>query len=130
MSKYMIKFTYSNGSWARMVKVADDRTTAVRTLVECLEGSLEAMYWDIQDCASYVLADLPDAVSAAAVTTATAKTGAFIGVEVHELLTKDQMHAALTLAKFAADVYEAPGSSAIEPAARLGMVSPDGRQPA
>ena len=119
MGKFMIKFTYSHGSWARMIKVTDDRTTAVRALVESLEGSLEAMYWDMQDCASYVLADLPDAVSVVAVMTAATKTGAFISVEAHELLTEDQMHAALTMAKFAADVYEAPGSSAIEPACRV-----------
>jgi len=110
----MIKFSYSHGSWARMIKVTDDRTSAVRSLLESLEGSLEAMYWDMHDCASYVLADLPDVVSAVAVMTVAAKTGAFMTVEAHELLTEEQMHAALTLAKFAADAFHAPGSSAIE----------------
>jgi hypothetical protein len=44
MSKFMIKFTYSCGSWARMVKVTDDRTTAVRALVESLGGSLDQVF--------------------------------------------------------------------------------------
>jgi uncharacterized protein with GYD domain len=126
MGKFMIKFSYSHGSWARMIKVADDRTSAVRALVESLDGSLEAMYWDMQDCSSYVLADLPDAVSVVAVTTTAAKTGGFISVEAHEMLTEEQMHAALTLAKYAGDVFHAPGSSAVDPPARYGVAGQTG----
>ena len=126
----MIKFIYSSGSWARMVKVADDRTTAVRTLVESLGGSLESMYWDVQSCASYAIADLPDPVTAVAVATATTRTGAFTSVEAHALLTEDQMHDALTLAKFGAQVFDPPGSSAIDPGARAGMADGNGRWPA
>jgi len=125
MSKFLIRFSYSHGSWARMMKVTDDRTTAVRTLVESLSGSLDAMYWDMQDCASFVLAELPDVVSAVAVMTAATKTGAFIGAEAHELLTEDQMHSALTLAKYAANFYDPPGSAAIELPMRFGMDDPD-----
>lgn len=118
----MIKFTYSSGSLARMVKIADDRTEAIRTLVESLDGSLEAMYWDVQKSASYALVELPDAVAAVAVISATAKTGAFLGVEAGELLTEGQMHQALTLAKDASMVFNAPGTSAIEPDPHLADV--------
>jgi uncharacterized protein with GYD domain len=115
MCKYVIKFTYSSGSLARMVKVIDDRTTSVRALVESLGGSLDAMYWDVQKSASYAIADLPDAVAAVAAISATAKTGAFISVEADELLTESQIHDALTLANDASLTYDPPGSSAIEP---------------
>jgi uncharacterized protein with GYD domain len=127
MSKFMIKFTYSCGSWARMVKVTDDRTTAMRALVESLGGSLESMYWDVQNCASYAVADLPDPVTAVAVMTATTRTGAFAGVEGHVLLTEDQMHDALALAKDCAQVFDPPGSLAIDPSQRAGA---DGHWPA
>jgi len=123
----MIKFTYSSGSLARMVKVTDDRTTAVRSLVESLGGSLESMYWDVQNCASYAIADLPDPVTAVAVMTATARTGAFAGVEALVLLTEAQMHDALVLAKDCAQVFDPPGSAAIDPGARAEMAGPDGR---
>lgn len=116
----MIKCTYSNASWARMINVADDRTRAGRVLVESLGGSLERIDWDVQNCAAYAVAELPDSVTAAAVLTATARTGAFIGVEAHELLTQEQLHDALMLARDAAQVYEPPGSAA---------VVADGRQP-
>jgi len=114
MCKYMIKFSYSSGSLARMVKVIDDRTTAVRILVESLGGSLDAMYWDVQKSSSYAIAELPDAVSAVAAISAAAKTGAFLSVEADELLTEDQIHDALVLAKDASSVYYAPGRAAIE----------------
>jgi uncharacterized protein with GYD domain len=130
MSKFMIKFTYSCGSWARMVKVTDDRTSAVRTLVESLGGSLESMYWDVQSCASYAIADLADPVTAVAVVTAATSTGAFTGVETHVLLTEDQMHDALTLAKFGAQVFAPPGSAAIDPGELADMAGPGGRWPA
>jgi uncharacterized protein with GYD domain len=119
MCKYVIKFSYSSGSLARMVKVVDDRTTAVRILVESLGGSLDAMYWDVQKSSSYAIAELPDAVSAVAAISAAARTGAFLSVEADELLTEDQIHDALTLAKDASSVYYAPGRSAIEPDTRL-----------
>jgi hypothetical protein len=127
MSRFMIKFTYSSASWARMINVADDRTRAGRVLMESLGGSLERIDWDVQNCAAYAVADLPDSVTAAAVLTATARTGAFIGVEAHELLTQEQMHDVLMLARDAAQVYEPPGSAAVEPG--LGRRDADGRQP-
>jgi uncharacterized protein with GYD domain len=119
MSKYVIKFTYSSGSLARMVKVLDDRTTAVRTLVESLGGTLDAMYWDVQKSASYAIAELPDAVAAVAAITAAARTGAFISVEADELLSEHQIHDALMLAKDVSEVYYAPGRAAVEPDPRL-----------
>jgi uncharacterized protein with GYD domain len=128
MSRFMIKFTYSSGSWARMINVADDRSRAGRLLMESLGGSLERIDWDVENCAAYAVAELPDSVTAAAVLTATARTGAFIGVEAHELLTQEQMRDVLMLARDAAQVYEPPGSAAIE--SRLGRRDVDGRQPA
>ena len=127
MSRFMIKFTYSSASWARMLKVADDRTRAGRVLMESLGGSLERIDWDVQNCAAYAVAELPDSVTAAAVLTATAKTGAFVAVEAHELLTQEQMHHVLVLARDAAQVYEPPGSAAVE--SSLGRRDADGRQP-
>jgi uncharacterized protein with GYD domain len=130
MSKFMIKFTYSCGSWARMVKVTDDRTSAVRALVESLGGSLESMYWDVQNCASYAIADLPDPVTAVAVMTATTRTGAFADIEAHVLLTEDQMHDALALAKDCTQVFDPPGSAAIDRGQLDGIAGLDGHWPA
>lgn len=109
-----MKFNYSSGSWARMIKVADDRTAAVHALMGSVGGSLENIWWDVGSCSGWVIASLPDAVSAAAVIAATARTGAFTNVEVRELLTEDQLHDAITLAKAASHAYNPPGKMAAE----------------
>jgi hypothetical protein len=43
-----------------------------------------------------------------------ATTGSFTAVEVHELLTQEQLRDVLTLARDVAQVYNAPGSAAID----------------
>jgi uncharacterized protein with GYD domain len=113
MLKFVMTFTYSSGSWARMLKVPEDRASAVTALMEHLEGSLVGIYWDVETASAYVIADLPDSVSAAAVITTAAKTGAFKEVHVHEVLTQDQLDQAIALAQSADDVYRPPGMAAI-----------------
>jgi len=113
MHKFMIKFRYSSGSWARVLKVADDQAAAVRALVEALGGSLEGIWWEVETGTANAVTNLPDAVSAAAVVTLTTRTGAFAGVEAHELLSQEQLHDAIMLAKSVSEVYDPPGNSAV-----------------
>jgi uncharacterized protein with GYD domain len=112
--KFMVRFTYSSASWARMLKVPEDRASAVAALMEHLGGSLEAIYWEVETASAYVIADLPDSVSAAAVITAVTKTGAFTEVRVHEVLTQDQLRDMVALAQSTDEVYRPPGQAAIE----------------
>lgn len=109
MPKFAIKFSYSSGSWARMLNMSDDRTTAVSALMEHLGGKLDAMYWEVEDAAAYVIGDLPDSVSAAAAITAATKTGAFKDVQVHQLLSQEQLREVVALAKSLEHVYRPPG---------------------
>lgn len=113
MCIYLIKVQYSAGSWARMIARQDDRAAAMSCLLESLGGSLEAVYWDVESTAAYALADLPDAVTLAAVVTAMSKTGAFTAVEVREPLTQEQLSDALVLAADASTVYKVPGYAAM-----------------
>jgi hypothetical protein len=57
------------------------------------------------------IAEFPDSVAASAVQAAIVKTGAFKSVEMHELLTKQQLRERLVLARDATQVYEVPGQS-------------------
>jgi hypothetical protein len=59
------------------LRVPEDRASAVAALMEHLHGSLESIYWEVETASAYVVADLPDSASAAAVIAATTKTGAF-----------------------------------------------------
>ena len=114
MLKFVIIMRYSSASWARMLKVPDDRASAEAALMEHLGGSLESIYWDVETASAYVIADLPDSVSAAAVIAATTKTGAFKDVHVHEVLTQDQLRDMVALAQSSDAVYRPPGQAAIE----------------
>jgi uncharacterized protein with GYD domain len=115
MSKYLFTAHYTSGSWARLVKTADDRTAQVRSLLEVLGGSLDLMYWDAYSRASYAVVGLPDAVAAKTFVNTILKTGAFTTVKAHELLTEEQLNDSLTLTRSAQQFYEAPGRAAVEP---------------
>lgn len=113
MLKFVIKFTYSSASWARMLKIHEDRAAAVAALMEHLNGSLESIYWEVRTASAYATCDLPDAVSAAAVLTAAERTGAFRDVQVHEVLTADQLGDATDLARSTEGIYQPPGLAAV-----------------
>jgi uncharacterized protein with GYD domain len=114
MPKFAIKFSYTSASWARMITVADDRAGAVSALLEHLGGKLDEIYWEVEDAAAYVIGELPDSLSAAAAITAATRTGAFKEVQVHQLLTQDQLRDVVALAKSLEHVYRPPGAAAIE----------------
>jgi uncharacterized protein with GYD domain len=114
MLKFVAVFVYSSASWARMLKVPEDRASAVAALVGHLGGSLESIYWEVETASAYVTVDLPDSVSAAAVITAATKTGAFREVHVHEVLTQDQLREMVALAQSTDGVYRPPGHAAID----------------
>jgi uncharacterized protein with GYD domain len=109
MSKFVVRVSYTSGSWARMLKTVDDRTAAVRSLMDSLDGSLQQVYWVADMQSAFALAELPDSTVAAAIAAAMAKTGAFTGVEVHELLTQDQLTEVRQLAGAVAGSYTVPG---------------------
>jgi len=110
MTKYAIFFSYSSDSWARMIGVPGDRTAAVRQVLSSMGGSLECIYW-MHDGFSdgLVIADLPDAVSAAAASIAVTSTGAITRSEAHELLTQEQLGQALRQAGATVRAFQPPG---------------------
>jgi uncharacterized protein with GYD domain len=114
MSKFVMTFNYSSGSWARMLKVADDRAAAVSALLDHMDGRLDAIYWGVESAQAYVICDLPDSVSATAAVTAANETGAFKDVQVHEVLTQEQLRDVVALAQSAHGVYQPPGKAATE----------------
>jgi uncharacterized protein with GYD domain len=114
MLTYVVIFVYSSGSWARMLKVPEDRASAEAALMEHLGGSLQAIYWEVETASAYVIAELPDSVSATAVITAATKTSAFKEVHAHEVLTQDQFREMVTLAQSSEGVYRPPGQAAFE----------------
>jgi uncharacterized protein with GYD domain len=109
MPKYASFFSYTSESWARMISAPGDRTAALRQVLEPLGGSLEAVYWMFGAYDGIVIFDVPDPVSAAAVSLAAGSSGAFKHLETHELFTQEQLSETLARAKGATQAYRPPG---------------------
>lgn len=114
MAKFLMKFSYSSASWARMLAVSDDRKAAAARLLEHFGGKLESVYWVVEDSGAYVICDLPDAACAVAAITVGTKTGAFKDVHLQQLFDQDQIREMVALAKSAEGVYHPPGAAAVE----------------
>jgi uncharacterized protein with GYD domain len=108
LAKYAFFFSYTSDAWARMINSPGDRTAAVRQLADSAGGSAESAYRMLGTHDGILIADVPDSVSAAALSIAVTSTGAFKNVQTHELLTQQQVSQTLQLAKDA-QVYRPPG---------------------
>jgi uncharacterized protein with GYD domain len=97
-----------------MIRVADDRSAAMKDLLQSLGGSLESGYWEVSARSVFAIVDLPDSSAATAVAAVIPHTGAFKSVEVHEVLTQDQFSDALELADDVSQVYRAPGQALLQ----------------
>jgi len=111
---YMLNATYSSGSWARLIRAVDDRSTAVNKLMRSLGGSLENVYWEVSARAVHAVVDLPDSSCAAAAAGVLSQTGAFRSVDVEEVLTQSQFTGVLQLADNVSQEYRVPGQALLE----------------
>ena len=96
MAKYVSFFTYTSDAWARMIQSPGDRTAAIRQVAESLGGSVECVYWMFGTYDGMVIIDVPDSISAAAMSVTAGSAGAFKTMETHELLTQEQLSQVLS----------------------------------
>lgn len=111
MPKYIVSSTYSPGSWARMMRMPDDRARAGTELSESLGGSLEALYWKVSARCTLTIVDLPDSQAATALAAVLTHTGAYQRVQVEEILTQEQFTAVLELAGSISPAFRVPGQA-------------------
>ena len=105
MPKYLLHVNYT-AEGARGLKKdgGTKRRSAAQALAESLGGRLEEMYYALGDTDAYVIADMPDAASVAAVTLALAASGAVTG-RTTVLMTCEEMDQAA----HKTPSYRAPG---------------------
>jgi len=109
MARYASLFSYTSETWARMISAPGDRTAAVRQVLDSLGGSLESIHWMFGPHDGIAIFDVPDSVSAAAVSIAVSSTGVFKHMETHELFTQDQLAQTLAKASNVTRAYQRPG---------------------
>lgn len=106
MPKFLVRANYTmDGVRGLQTAGGSSRRDAVSALAESLGGSLEHFYFGFGDTDAYVIVDLPDNESAAAVALAVNATGA-VTTNTTVLLTPEEVDAA---ARRSVD-YRPPGS--------------------
>lgn len=91
MPKYMVQASYTvDGLKGILEKGGSSRREAVRPMVEALGGSLEGFYFAFGDADAYVILDMPDNVSVAAVAMTVNASGA-VSAKTTVLLTPEEV---------------------------------------
>ena len=87
MAHYMYQAAFTSDAWATLAKNPQDRTEAVRTLIEGVGGKLISYHFAFGEYDIVVMAELPDNVSAAAGAIAVAVGGAVKAVKTTPLFS-------------------------------------------
>ena len=95
MSKYLIQACYTaEGAKGLMKAGGTARRAAVQKMVEGLGGRLEAFYFAFGENDAHVILDLPDNLTAAAISLAVTATGA-VSTKTTVLLTPEEIDQAV-----------------------------------
>ena len=106
MAKYLVEAAYTAEGLRGLQKdKASGRKQAVTNLVEGLEGKLDALYFALGERDVVIIADLPDVVSASALSLAVSATG-LVRTKTTQLLTVEETDRALAKKVN----YRAPGA--------------------
>ena len=91
MAKYLIQGSYTQSGVQGLIKEGGTgRADTIGKLLADLGGSLEAFYFAFGDDDVYVIADIPDNTTAAALSLAVAAAGA-VNIKTTVLLTPEEM---------------------------------------
>jgi len=91
MPLYMIQFAYTKEAVANLVKNPEDRTTAVKDMIEKLGGRVLDMYFTFGDYDGFVIVELPDNVTALAGVAASRTAGHLAELRTTVLMTSQDM---------------------------------------
>ena len=108
MPRYITFFSYTSEAMKAMIDRPSERSAAAKALVESLGGTMEAFYWMQGEHDGFLISDVPDGVTAAALASAVGSTGAVTDLETHEIYTSDQQAEIVRKAKIALGAYKPP----------------------
>jgi uncharacterized protein with GYD domain len=106
MSYYLIQASYTPQAIAALVKNPQDRAAAVRPMIEKAGGKLHGLWFTFGDTDIVAIAEMPNNVSAAAISMAIGATGAMSAYRTTALMTSGE--AVEAMQKAAAVGYTAP----------------------
>jgi uncharacterized protein with GYD domain len=91
MAKFVVFFTFKGETIKALMSKPSDRAAAVREMAGAAGGQMEAYYLMFGTWDGMVIIDVPDSRTAAAVSLATASSGAFARLETHELIEPSEL---------------------------------------
>ena len=106
MPYYLVQAAYTPDAWAAQAKNPQDRAEALRPAVEALGGKLQSFYLAFGEYDAVVIVEMPDNVSAAAVSIAAAAGGGVKAIMTTPLMTTQEGKEAMRKAGQAG--YRAP----------------------
>jgi uncharacterized protein with GYD domain len=110
MAKFATALEWTPASWARMINNPDDRNIVAEEMCEAFGGTLDSIYWlPLAPYNMLIITDMPDTITAAAITFAIMSKGAEVRAATYQLLTQEQFSDALQLAADARKIYRPPG---------------------
>ena len=87
MPRYMYEVAYTPEAWAALVEKPQDRIEAIRPAVRKLGGKIETAYFAFGDYDLVLIANMPDNVSAAALSLAASAGGSLKAIRTTPLMT-------------------------------------------
>ncbi len=106
MPKYLLTASYTHEAWAAQLKNPQNRIEQVRKAFEQFGGTMESAYYTFGDSDLVAIMDMPDNVTAAALSIAVSAAGAVNNIKTTPLMSPDE---GLEAIKKAADsVYTPP----------------------
>ena len=105
MAKYLIRGSYTAEGTKGLIKDGGSgRKAAVERALQAMGGSVDAFYYAFGDTDIYIIVDIPDVVSATALSVVANSSGA-VTAKITPLITVEQMDAACKMPS----AYTAPG---------------------
>jgi len=108
MPRFITFFSYTGDAAKAMIERPSDRSAAAKALVESLGGTQEAFYWMQGHHDGFLITNLPDGVTAAALAAAVGASGAVGGIETHQIFDHDEQAAIVKAAATARQAYRPP----------------------
>ncbi len=91
MTRYLIQGTYTTeGAKGILAQGGTSRRSQIEEMIKKLDGSLETFYWAFGDTDFYIIAELPDAATAAAIGLTVSGAGA-VHTHTTVLLTAEEL---------------------------------------
>jgi uncharacterized protein with GYD domain len=109
MAFYLVRFSYTPETWAKLMQNPEDRRDAQRAYIEQAGGTLHGFWYGFGKYDGYAILEAPDNVSLASVVLAITAGGALASIETTVLMTVEETIEAL--AKGQGIGYRRPGAS-------------------